>query len=77
MLPMPPMTIFNYHDHPDQEIVGHIPIKVDARIDKYRGLFAFGITMDRRRKTLYVACWDSSAMAVNRYSFPNYQRTYS
>ena len=34
-------------DHLSQEIVGHIPIKVDPRIDKYRGLLPFGITMDK------------------------------
>ena len=33
----------------------HIPIRVDKRIDKYRGLLPFGITLSKDEKTLYVA----------------------
>ena len=51
-------------DHLSQEIVGHIPIKVDPRIDKYRGLLPFGITMDKEEKTLYVALLGFNAVAV-------------
>ena len=51
-------------DHLSQEIVGHIPIKVDPRIDKYRGLLPFGITMDKAEKTLYVALLGFNAVAV-------------
>ncbi|MCK5700082.1 MAG: YncE family protein, partial [Cyclobacteriaceae bacterium] len=36
------ISIIDYHT---QQIVGTIPILVDARIDKYRGLLPFGITM--------------------------------
>jgi DNA-binding beta-propeller fold protein YncE len=51
-------------DHEKQEIVGHIPIKVDERIDKFRGLLPFGITMSRDEKTLYVALLGFNAVAV-------------
>ncbi len=51
-------------DHTSQEIVGHIPIKVDKRIDNLRGLIPFGITMTRDEKTLYVALLGFNAVAV-------------
>lgn len=51
-------------DHENQEIVGHIPILVDERIDKIRGLLPFGITMSKDEKTLYVALLGFNAVAV-------------
>ena len=51
-------------DHTSQEIVGHIPILVDERIDKLRGLLPFGITMTKDEKTLYVALLGFNAVAV-------------
>ncbi len=54
-------------DHATQEIVGRIPIKVDSRIDKVRGLLPFGITMSKDEKTLCSGC--------NRYPLPDYRRT--
>jgi len=51
-------------DHASQKIVGHIPIKVDERIDKVRGLLPFGITMTKDEKTLYVALLGFNAVAV-------------
>jgi hypothetical protein len=51
-------------DHQSQEIVGHIPILVDERIDKYRGLLPFGITMSKDEETLYVALLGFNAVAV-------------
>lgn len=51
-------------DHTSQEIVGHIPILVDERIDKLRGLLPFGITMTEDEKTLYVALLGFNAVAV-------------
>ena len=51
-------------DHTTQEIVGHIPIRVDKRIDKLRGLLPFGITMSKDEKTLYVALLGFNAVAV-------------
>lgn len=51
-------------DYKARKIVAHIPIKVDKRIDKYRGLLPFGITMSRDEKTLYVALLGFNAVAV-------------
>lgn len=51
-------------DHTTQKIVGHIPIKVDKRIDKLRGHLPFGITMSKDEKTLYVALLGFNAVAV-------------
>jgi len=51
-------------DHQSQKIVGHIPIVVDDRIDKYRGLLPFGITMSKDEQTLYVALLGFNAVAV-------------
>ncbi len=51
-------------DHTTQKIVGHIPIKIDDRIDKLRGSLPFGITMSKDEKTLYVALLGFNAVAV-------------
>uniref|UniRef100_UPI00321770F7 bifunctional YncE family protein/alkaline phosphatase family protein n=1 Tax=uncultured Draconibacterium sp. TaxID=1573823 RepID=UPI00321770F7 len=51
-------------DHTTQEMVGRIPIQVDERIDKVRGLLPFGITMTKDEKTLYVALLGFNAVAV-------------
>ena len=51
-------------DHRSQEIVGHIPIQIDERIDKLRGSLPFGITMSKDEKTLYVALLGFNAVAV-------------
>lgn len=55
------IAIIDYSDH---RIVGHIPITVDERIDKYRGLLPFGITLSRDEKTLYAALLGFNAVAV-------------
>ncbi len=55
------ISIINYKLH---KIVGHIDIKVDPRIDKYRGLLPFGITLSRDEKTLYVALLGFNAIVV-------------
>lgn len=55
------ISIIDYQLH---KIVGHIDIKVDARIDKYRGLLPFGITLSKDEKTLYVALLGFNAIAV-------------
>lgn len=55
------ISIIDYKNH---RLVGHIPIKVDARIDKYRGLLPFGITMSKDEKSLYVALLGFNAIAV-------------
>jgi YVTN family beta-propeller protein len=51
-------------DYTTQQVVGRIPIQVDKRIDKVRGLLPFGITMSRDEKTLYVALLGFNAVAV-------------
>ncbi len=51
-------------DHVNQKMLGDIPITVDPRIDKYRGLLPFGITMSKDEKTLYVALLGFNAVAV-------------
>lgn len=55
------VSVIDYHTH---KIVRHIPIKVDARIDRYRGLLPFGLTLSRDEKTLYVALLGFNAVAV-------------
>ncbi|MEO6732211.1 MAG: alkaline phosphatase family protein [Ferruginibacter sp.] len=51
-------------DHKSHQLLGHIPIKVDKRIDKFRGLLPFGITLSKDEKTLYVALLGFNAVAV-------------
>ncbi len=51
-------------DYKAGKIISHIPIKVDKRIDKYRGLLPFGITLSKDEKTLYVALLGFNAVAV-------------
>jgi hypothetical protein len=51
-------------DYTAGNIISHIPITVDKRIDKYRGLLPFGITLSSDEKTLYVALLGFNAIAV-------------
>ncbi|MEA3462671.1 MAG: phosphoesterase, partial [Bacteroidota bacterium] len=51
-------------DHRTQEIVGHIPIQIDQRIDNLRGSLPFGIVLSKDEKTLYVALLGFNAVAV-------------
>lgn len=51
-------------DYRKNEIIHHIPIRVDKRIDKYRGLLPFGITLSKDEKTLFVALLGFNAVAV-------------
>jgi DNA-binding beta-propeller fold protein YncE len=51
-------------DYKAGKIISHIPIKVDKRIDKFRGLLPFGITLSKDEKTLYVALLGFNAVAV-------------
>ncbi|OYU92825.1 MAG: phosphoesterase, partial [Bacteroidetes bacterium B1(2017)] len=43
------ISVIDYKAH---KIVSHIPIKIDKRIDKYRGALPFGITLSKDEKTL-------------------------
>ncbi len=47
-----------------RKIAGHIPLKVHALIDKYRGLMPFGMALTQDEKTLYVALLGFNAVAV-------------
>jgi len=55
------ISIIDYKSH---KILGHIQITVDKRIDKFRGLLPFGITLSKDEKTLYVALLGFNAVAV-------------
>ena len=55
------ISIIDYRSH---KILGHIQITVDKRIDKFRGLLPFGITLSKDEKTLYVALLGFNAVAV-------------
>jgi len=55
------ISIIDYKNH---KLLGHIPIRVDHRIDSYRGLLPFGITLSKDEKTLYVALLGFNAVAV-------------
>jgi DNA-binding beta-propeller fold protein YncE len=55
------ISIIDYKEH---KLLGHIPILVDKKIDKYRGLLPFGLTLSKDEKTLYVALLGFNAVAV-------------
>ncbi|MBC7687665.1 MAG: bifunctional YncE family protein/alkaline phosphatase family protein [Aquabacterium sp.] len=55
------ISVINYKTH---QLLGHIQIKVDKRIDKFRGLLPFGIVLSKDEKTLYVALLGFNAVAV-------------
>ena len=55
------ISIIDYKSH---KILGHIQITVDKRIDKFRGLLPFGITLSKDERTLYVALLGFNAVAV-------------
>ncbi|HLN55021.1 MAG TPA: hypothetical protein VK207_03450, partial [Bacteroidales bacterium] len=55
------ISVIDYRNH---KITGHIPILVDRRIDRYRGLLPFGLTLSKDEKTLYVALLGFNAVAV-------------
>ena len=55
------ISVIDYRNH---KLIGDIPILVDSRIDKYRGLLPFGLTLSKDQKTLYVALLGFNAVAV-------------
>lgn len=55
------ISVIDYKNH---QLIGDIPIRVDQRIDKYRGLLPFGLTLGKDEKTLYVALLGFNAVAV-------------
>ncbi len=55
------ISVIDYHHH---KIIGNLQIKVDARIDHYRGLLPFGIALSKDETTLYAALLGFNAVAV-------------
>lgn len=55
------ISVIDYKNH---KIVSHIPILVDKRIDKFRGLLPFGLTLSKDEKTLYAALLGFNAVSV-------------
>lgn len=55
------IAVIDYHLG---KIIKHIPIKVDQRIDKLRGLLPFGIDLTKDEKIIYVALLGFNAVAV-------------
>jgi DNA-binding beta-propeller fold protein YncE len=51
-------------DYKKRKIIREFPIKIDKRIDKYRGLMPFGLTLSQDEKTLYIALLGFNAVAV-------------
>jgi YVTN family beta-propeller protein len=51
-------------DYASGKLLRHIPIRTDARLDKYRGYLPFGITIDQKGERLYVALLGFNAVAV-------------
>lgn len=50
-------------DYKSGKIIKHIPIKVDNKLDRYRGLLPFGIALSKNEETLYVALLGFNAVA--------------
>ena len=55
------ISVIDYRNH---KIAETIQLTVDKRIDRYRGLLPFGITLSKDEKTLYVALLGFNAVAV-------------
>ncbi|MFM9836831.1 MAG: bifunctional YncE family protein/alkaline phosphatase family protein [Cyclobacteriaceae bacterium] len=55
------ISVIDLQNHSIKE---EIPILVDARIDKYRGLTPFGMALSKDERTLYVALLGFNAVAV-------------
>ena len=55
------ISVIDYKNH---KLIGDIPILVDPRIDKFRGLLPFGIALSKDEKTLFVALLGFNAVAV-------------
>ncbi|GAB3219549.1 phosphoesterase [Spirosoma arcticum] len=51
-------------DRTSRKLAGVISLRIDPRIDRYRGLMPFGLTLTKDEKTLYVALLAFNAVAV-------------
>ena len=48
------ISIIDYKQ-PSETTAGPFPLKVDPKLDRYRGLMPFGMALTKDEKTLYVA----------------------
>ncbi len=55
------ISVIDYKNH---KLIGDIDIRVDKRIDKFRGLLPFGLTLSKDEKRLYVALLGFNSVAV-------------
>lgn len=55
------ISVIDYQNH---KLIGDVPILVDPKIDKFRGLLPFGIALSKDEKTLFVALLGFNAVAV-------------
>ncbi|WP_460958603.1 bifunctional YncE family protein/alkaline phosphatase family protein [Spirosoma litoris] len=51
-------------DYRNRKLAGTISLKVDPKLDRYRGLMPFGLALTKDEKTLYVALLAFNAVAV-------------
>ena len=51
-------------DYKQRKLAGTIPLKIDPRIDRYRGMMPFGLILSKDEKTIYVALLAFNAVAV-------------
>ncbi len=51
-------------DYKAGKLAGTIPLKIDRRIDNYRGLTPFGLALSKDEKTIYAALLAFNAVAV-------------
>ena len=55
------ITVIDYKNH---KLLGDIQLRVDPRLDRYRGLLPFGLCLSPDEQTLYVALLGFNAVAV-------------
>ena len=51
-------------DYRSRKTAGVIPLTIDPKLDRYRGMMPFGLTLSKDEKTLYVALLAFNAVAV-------------
>ncbi|MBC3786509.1 alkaline phosphatase family protein [Spirosoma utsteinense] len=51
-------------DHKLRKLAGTISLQIDPRLDRYRGMMPFGLTLSKDEKTIYVALLAFNAVAV-------------
>jgi YVTN family beta-propeller protein len=51
-------------DHKLRKLAGTISLKIDPKLDRFRGMMPFGLTLSKDEKTIYVALLAFNAVAV-------------